>query len=238
VTFLAELSLPPYLAPSIATAFISAFWETTEHRQQATKHRKDNTARVRAQLRELISMRTAKLVSDDEFVAQREHFRRQLVTFQTKNEQEPLTEVETAELIRVLSDVVATWRTLRPQAANERQDFYCYVDEFPMFATASVDVILSEARKYRLCLILAMQYLDQLDPKLLGSVFGNVGNMVIFRVGAKDAAILERELAPVFSREDLLDLHFYHAYIRMMIDGKPAKPFSAMVLPAEELNGA
>jgi len=120
------------------------------------------------------------------------------------------------------------------QAADARQDFYCYIDEFPMFATASIEIILSEARKYRLSLILAMQYLDQLDTKLLGSVLGNVGNMVIFRVGAKDAGILERELAPLFSREDLLDLPFYHAYVRMMIDGKPAKPFSARILEAED----
>jgi hypothetical protein len=118
------------------------------------------------------------------------------------------------------------------QAPELRRDFYCYIDEFPMFATASIDVILSEARKYRLSMILAMQFLDQLDTKLLGSVLGNVGNMVIFRVGAKDASVLARELAPVFSKEDLLDLPFYHAYVRIMIDGKPAKPFSAKILEA------
>ena len=77
-----------------------------------------------------------------------------------------------------------------------------YVDEFPMFTTASIDVILSEARKYRLSLILAMQYLDQLDTKLLGAVLGNVGNLVVFRVGAQDAAFLGRELAPVSSTPD------------------------------------
>jgi len=120
------------------------------------------------------------------------------------------------------------------QLPEARTDFYLYVDEFPMFATASIDTILSEARKYRLSLILAMQYLDQLDAKLLGAVLGNVGNLVIFRVGAQDAATLGRELAPVFSEEDLLELPYYHAYIRMMIDGKPAKPFSARVL---ELGG-
>ena len=116
------------------------------------------------------------------------------------------------------------------QAPEARQDFYLYIDEFPMFATASIDTILSEARKYRLSLILAMQYLDQLDTKLLGAVLGNVGNLVIFRVGAQDAEILGRELAPVFSEEDLLELPYYHAYIRMMIDGKPARPFSAKIL--------
>ena len=87
-----------------------------------------------------------------------------------------------------------------------------------------------------LALILVMQYLDQLDTKLLGAVLGNVGNLVVFRVGAQDAAVLGRELAPVFTGEDLMDLPYYHAYIRMMIDGKPAKPFSARVLDAESLS--
>jgi hypothetical protein len=120
------------------------------------------------------------------------------------------------------------------QPSEERRDFYCYVDEFAMFTTASIDVILSEARKYGLAMILAMQYLDQLDSKLLGAVLGNVANLIVFRVGAKDASMLGRELAPVFSAEDLLDLPYYHAYVRMMIDGKPAKPFSVKILDANK----
>ena len=116
------------------------------------------------------------------------------------------------------------------QAPDDRRDFYCYIDEFPMFATASIETILSEARKYRLSLILAMQYLDQLDAELLGAVLGNVGNVVTFRVGAKDASVLGREFAPVFAAEDLISLPHYHVYIRMMVDGKPTKPFSARVL--------
>jgi type IV secretory pathway VirB4 component len=124
------------------------------------------------------------------------------------------------------------------QLPDERRDFYMYVDEFPMFATTGIDIILSEARKYRLALIMAMQYLEQLDSKLLGAVLGNVGNLVILRCGARDAAILARELAPVFSAEDLLNLPYYHAYIRMMIDGKPAKPFSARILDAGFVNAS
>jgi len=116
------------------------------------------------------------------------------------------------------------------QAPDDRRDFYFYIDEFPMFATASIETILSEARKYRLALIMAMQYLDQLDTKLLGAVLGNVGNLVTFRVGAKDAPFLAREFASVFSSDDLMNLPHYHVYVRMMIDGKPAKPFSAKVL--------
>jgi hypothetical protein len=118
------------------------------------------------------------------------------------------------------------------QAPDDRRFYAMYVDEFPMFATSSVDVILSESRKYNLSLTIAMHYLDQLDTKLLGAVLGNVGNLIVFRVGAKDASVLERELLPVFSAEDLISLPYYHAYIRMMIDGKPAKPFSAKILDA------
>jgi hypothetical protein len=117
------------------------------------------------------------------------------------------------------------------QRPEERRDFYCYIDEFPLFATASLDTMLSEARKYRLNLVLAMQYLDQLDAKLLGSVLGNVGNMVVFRLGAKDAGVFEREFTPAFSREDILSLPYHHAYLRIMIDGKPSRPFSARMLP-------
>jgi hypothetical protein len=118
------------------------------------------------------------------------------------------------------------------QAPNDRRDFYCYIDEFPMFATESIDTMLSEARKYRLNLILAMQYLEQIDTKLLGSVLGNVGNLVVFRVGVKDAKVLAGEFVPKFLPEDLVTLPYYHAYIRMMIDSKPAKPFSAEMLGA------
>lgn len=119
------------------------------------------------------------------------------------------------------------------QESGDRKPFYMYIDEFPMFATGSVDTILSEARKYGLALVMAMQYLEQLDAKLLGAVLGNVGNLVVFRVGARDAGILEREFVPIFSRDDLIALPYYHAYIRMMIDNKPARPFSMRLPPLE-----
>ena len=116
------------------------------------------------------------------------------------------------------------------QPKEQRKDFYLYVDELAMFATTSIDTILSESRKYGLSMTMALQYLDALEPKLLGAILGNVGNLVVFRVGVKDAGILEREFVPAFSREDLINLPYHHAYIRMMVDGKPAKPFSAKIL--------
>jgi hypothetical protein len=118
---------------------------------------------------------------------------------------------------------------------EQRRPFYLYIDELPMFATASIETILSEVRKYGLVLAMAMQFCDSLEPRLLSAVFGNVGNVIAFRVGAKDAAVVAREFAPVFSAEDLMNLPHHHIYVRMMIDGRPAKPFSARVLdPVEQ----
>jgi len=121
---------------------------------------------------------------------------------------------------------------------EERNDFYLYVDEFQNFSTESFANILSEARKYRLSLILAHQYIAQLDEKVRDSVFGNVGTMVAFRVGADDAEFLEREFEPTFTSNDLVNLHKYNFYTKLMIDGAASQPFSAESLgymkPAEK----
>lgn len=117
---------------------------------------------------------------------------------------------------------------------EERRDFYLYVDEFQNFATDSFASILSEARKYRLCLTLAHQYTAQIeggDSDLKDAVFGNVGTMVIFRIGADDAKTLEKEFAPEFIPEDFVGLPNYQIYLKMMIDGITSRPFSATTLP-------
>lgn len=114
---------------------------------------------------------------------------------------------------------------------NERKDFYLYVDEFQNFATESFANILSEARKYRLNLIMAHQYIEQLDEKVNAAVFGNVGTLVVFRVGAADAEALVPEFTPVFTEEDIVNLPKYEFYIKLMIDGIASDPFSARGLP-------
>jgi len=114
---------------------------------------------------------------------------------------------------------------------SERPDFYLYVDEFQNFATESFKDILSEARKYKLCLILAHQYIAQMDEKVRDAVFGNVGTMVIFRVGAYDAEVLEQEFAPEFTAQDIVNLGFANIYIKLMINGVASRPFSALTLP-------
>lgn len=112
-----------------------------------------------------------------------------------------------------------------------RKDFYLYVDEFQNFATESFANILSEARKYRLNLILGHQYIEQLNETVAPAVFGNVGTIVAFRVGANDAEELEKEFGPTFMATDLVNVSKFHFYLRLMIDGVASEPFSAIGLP-------
>ncbi len=115
---------------------------------------------------------------------------------------------------------------------RERKDFYLYVDEFQNFVSfESFAEILSEARKYKLNLTLAHQYLGQLDEKLRRAIFGNVGTMIVFAVGSEDALFLEKEFQPEFSKEDLMNQDKYHIYLKLSINGKSSKPFSALTMP-------
>ena len=114
---------------------------------------------------------------------------------------------------------------------EERKDFYLYVDEFQNFATESFANILSEARKYRLNLTIAHQYIEQVPEEITAAVFGNVGTIVNFRVGAADAEFLEKEFFPTFTQEDLVNLSKFEIYIKLMIDGVTSEAFSAKTLP-------
>ena len=116
-------------------------------------------------------------------------------------------------------------------AEKDRKDFFLYVDEFQNFATESFSNILSEARKYRLDLTMAHQYMDQLDEHVRAAVIGNVGSIVTYRVGSTDAEILGKEFAPTFTEEDLINLPKYNVYLKLMIDGVASRPFSAVTLP-------
>jgi len=120
------------------------------------------------------------------------------------------------------------------QKEEERKDFYFYVDEFQNFATRTFVGILSEARKYRLNLILAHQYIEQMEEDVRDAVFGNIGTLIAFRVGAADAEFLEKEFEPEFYATDLVNLGKYNIYLRLMIDGVATRPFSAETLPPIE----
>lgn len=117
---------------------------------------------------------------------------------------------------------------------TERPDFYLYIDEFQNVTTPSISAILSEARKYRLSLNLAHQYIAQLPEDIKGAVFGNVGSMALFRVGPDDAQYLEHQLAPTFTASDLMKIENYHAYLKMLVRGEPKKPFDIVTLPPEQ----
>ncbi|MBP7832048.1 MAG: type IV secretion system DNA-binding domain-containing protein, partial [Candidatus Pacebacteria bacterium] len=108
--------------------------------------------------------------------------------------------------------------------------FYLYVDEFQSFASDSFADILSEARKYNLSLNIAHQYVEQMSEAVRAAVFGNVGTMIVFRVGAVDSEIFEKEFTPQFTSEDIVNLGIFQTYMRLMIDGVGSKPFSAVSL--------
>ena len=117
---------------------------------------------------------------------------------------------------------------------SERKDVSLYVDEFQNFTTGSFASVLSEARKFRLSLIIAHQYLSQLNDETADAVFGNVGSIVTFQVGSDDAVRLAEQLSKYpgqITTENLTGLPKYTAYVRLLIDGMPSKPFSMETLP-------
>ncbi|MFA6553334.1 MAG: type IV secretion system DNA-binding domain-containing protein [Patescibacteria group bacterium] len=119
---------------------------------------------------------------------------------------------------------------------NQRNDFYLYIDEFQNFVTDSIATILSEARKYRLDLTMAHQYISQLvrennDTKIRDAVFGNAGTIVAFRAGVEDAETLAKEFEPVFNEYDVINVEMYTANVKLLIDNTSSKPFNMMTYP-------
>jgi len=109
---------------------------------------------------------------------------------------------------------------------EKREDFYLYVDEFQNFATPDFAQILSEARKYRLNLCVANQFIGQMEEEIKNAVFGNIGTLIAFRVGVTDASYLQHEFQPVFGEDDLLNIERFHAYIKTIVHNEPVPPFS------------
>jgi len=114
---------------------------------------------------------------------------------------------------------------------SQREDFYLYLDEFQNVTTDSIAQILSEARKYHLCLILAHQFIGQLKENISKAVFGNVGSLVVFRVGPEDAEFLERQFAPTFSKQDLINVDNYQCFVRILINNVLTSPFNLTTYP-------
>ena len=118
--------------------------------------------------------------------------------------------------------------------ADKISPFYLYIDEFQNITTDSISVILSEARKYKLSLNIAHQFIAQLEDKIKNAVFGNVGSIASFRVGAEDADFLVKQFEPVFRATDLINLDNYNAYVRILSGGRPSKPFNIQITPPKK----
>jgi hypothetical protein len=113
---------------------------------------------------------------------------------------------------------------------EQRPDFFLYVDEFQNFATQDFATILSEARKYRLNLTVANQYIGQIDEEVKNAVFGNVGSIMSFRIGVTDANFLQHEFTPTFNESDLTNIEKYHIYMKTIVDNEPVTPFSVSLM--------
>ncbi len=109
---------------------------------------------------------------------------------------------------------------------EQRKDFYLYVDEFQNFATPDFAQILSEARKYRLNLIVANQFIGQMDEEVKNAIFGNVGTIMSFRVGVTDASYLQHEFQPIFTEADLINVDVFNAFVKTIVKNEPVTPFS------------
>lgn len=131
-------------------------------------------------------------------------------------------------------DLAALSRANIPE--DERRDYTLFLDEFHNFTTQSLVLMLSELRKYRLSLVLAHQYLTQLEPAIKDAILGNVGTIIVFRIGAIDSEIFAQEFAPEFKQTDFTNLPNFHIYLKMMIDGRISSPFSAVTLPPDIAN--
>jgi hypothetical protein len=134
-----------------------------------------------------------------------------------------LTSIQSATLFRAI------------YSPEKRIPFYLYVDEMHSFVTLSFADILAESRKYGLSLFLTHQYIEQIDERIRSAIFGNVGTLISFRIGADDAKYLAKEFHPVFDEIDLVNLPKYSMYLKLMIDGATSKPFSAIAVPLKEV---
>ncbi len=132
--------------------------------------------------------------------------------------------------------LAALYRSILPE--HERIPFYLYVDEMHSFVSLSFVDVLAEARKYKLSLFLTHQYIEQVHEKIRAAIFGNIGTLISFRIGATDAEHLAKEFHPVFNEDDLITLPRYSMYLKLMIDGATSAPFSAATLPPQINKGS
>jgi hypothetical protein len=122
------------------------------------------------------------------------------------------------------------WSKPTTTTLNCSANFYLYVDEFQNFANETFAEILSEARKYNLNLIIAHQYIEQMEEEVRDAVFGNAGSLVVFRVGPDDAEYLKNFFDPVFTPQDLVNIDNFNAYVKLLVNDKTTKPFNIQTI--------
>jgi hypothetical protein len=130
----------------------------------------------------------------------------------------------------VVSKILVAAFSRTDQPLEAREDFFLYIDEFQNFTTDSISTILSEARKYRLNLTIAHQFIKQLEDKIKNAVFGNIGSMVAFRIGEEDAEFLKSRFEPVFSPQDLVNIDNFNAYVKLLIRNQTSRPFNMQII--------
>ena len=227
---LAERSFRELLVPKIRDDVVRSFWQH-EFANWDDRYRVEAVAAIQNKIRPFLTNRTMRAIvsQPDRSLNLREIMDQGkvlIVNLSKGRVGEDNAALLGAFLVTAIQQAAMT-RADIPE--SERRDFHLYIDEFQNFTTSSFAAILSEARKYRLNLTIAHQYLKQLDDETADAVFGNVGSMILFQVGADDAEALSEQLskhAGQLTPQDLTNLPKYTAYVRLLIDGLPSNPFS------------
>ena len=227
---LAERSFRELLVPKIRDDVVRSFWQH-EFANWDDRYRVEAVAAIQNKIRPFLTNRTMRAIvsQPDRSLNLREIMDQGkvlIVNLSKGRVGEDNAALLGAFLVTAIQQAAMT-RADIPE--SERRDFHLYIDEFQNFTTSSFAAILSEARKYRLNLTIAHQYLKQLDDETADAVFGNVGSMISFQVGSDDAEALAEQLSKhtgQLTPQDLTNLPKYTAYVRLLIDGLPSNPFS------------
>lgn len=216
----------------IANPQVKEFW-STEFDQYSFRYRADSIAPIQNKVGALLAdplmrrilTRPERMLHFRRIMDRREIFLVNLARGQIGEDTSSLL----GSILTTTIGLAAFSRADVPEA--KRPDFFLYLDEFQNFTTLSIATMISELRKYHVGLVLANQHISQLQNEVRDAVLGNVGTLIAFRVGPHDASMLAREFTDRFEPIDLMNLPNHHIYLRLMIDGAPSKPFSAITLP-------
>jgi energy-coupling factor transporter ATP-binding protein EcfA2 len=224
-----------YIVERVEDSLVKSFW-TTEFERYSTTYATEAVAPIQNKVGQFIASPMIRNIVGQEVST---------IDFRTFMDQKKIVIINISkgiigpENMRLLGGMLITKiqlaamsrANLNDESLRRIPNTYLYVDEFQNFANESFAEILSESRKYKLCLTVANQYMDQMTEEVRNAVIGNVGTFISFRVGSTDAEIMEKEFAPNFTSEDMVNLGFTQMYLKLMIDGIGSRPFSANSLP-------